>query len=187
MEEYQRQKFQILEDMLIQSANQYTVSAAVQRKTSVSSPTLGRAFSATSGRTARYGQTAEATYWTPLGMVVVRSKTINKDPSDSETEEGYVQYKGIQFRPMSWISQRGFSILSSRAYGRWQYSFRSYRIITMDDPVYAACVTGDLGKVKKLCGEGQATPFDTTSDGWSLLHVSTLLPHRLLLFAQLAF
>lgn len=187
MEEYQQQRFQTLEDMLIQSANLYTVGPALQKKTSVASPTLGRALRATSGRKMRYGRTDEATYWTPLGVLVVQSKTIDKDPSDSEIEEGYIQDKGLQFRPMSWISQRGFSILASRAYGRWQYSFRSYRIITMDDPVYAACVTGDLGMVKKLCGHGQATPFDTTSDGWSLLHVSILLPHRLLLFAHVAF
>lgn len=187
MEDYQRQKFQTLEDLLKLSADQHTGSTTVQRNTVTSTYTTGGAVSITSGRAARHGQTDEATYWTPLGMVVVRSKTTDKDPAVSETEEGYEEYKGIQFRPMSWISQRGFSILSSRAYGRWQYSFRSYRIITMDDPVYAACVTGDLGMVKKLCGQGQATPFDTTSDGWSLLHVSILLPHRLLLFAHVAF
>ncbi|MCJ1242807.1 hypothetical protein MMC30_000002 [Trapelia coarctata] len=45
----------------------------------------------------------------------------------------------------------------------------------MDDPVYAACVLGDLEKIKRLCSQGQATPFDTTSDGWSLLHVAAAL------------
>ncbi|MCJ1478344.1 hypothetical protein MMC13_007022 [Lambiella insularis] len=59
-----------------------------------------------------------------------------------------------------------------RAHGLWQYSFRSYRIISLDDPIYAACVSGDLGRVQQLCSQGKTSPFDRTSDGWTLLHAA---------------
>ena len=173
MEEYQRQKFQILEDILSQSANQHTFGPPLQDSILTSSPHPRKAFSTTLRKMARYGQTNEAEYWSPFGRIIVRSNIVGSNSSEFETEKDTVSFKDIHFRPMAWISHQGFSIRSSRIYGRWQYIFRSYRVITTDDPIYAACVSGDLENVKRLCGQGQATPFDTTSDGWSLLHVST--------------
>lgn len=163
--------------MLNQSANQGTVAATAQRNTSTLISSIGRAFGIRSGRTVPYDQTTGATYWSPFGSVVVRSMIAGK--GSAETEEESVEHVDIRFHPAWWICQQGYRVLSTKLYGRWQYSFRSYRIITLDDPVYRACASGDLETVKRLCGQGRATPFDTGSAGWSLLHVRTHFSHSM--------
>ena len=57
-------------------------------------------------------------------------------------------------------------------HGAWRFSFRTYRIVTTQDPVFQACINNDLDLVKQLCSNGQASPFDVFSRGWTLLHVS---------------
>ena len=61
-----------------------------------------------------------------------------------------------------------------RYYELWHCSFRSYRILDFKDPIYYACISGDLSQVMRLCAQGHATPFDTMHTGWTLLHVSNI-------------
>ena len=61
--------------------------------------------------------------------------------------------------------------LSTHLYGHWQYCFRSYRIFTYTDLIFVACAAGDVELVQNSCAKGQATPYDTTYRGWTLLHV----------------
>ena len=75
-------------------------------------------------------------------------------------------------RNQRWLVWRGYGTLAEDSYGGWRYLFRSYKIFNLDDPIYLACVSNDLSKVQQLCSQGRATPFDTTQDGWTLLHVS---------------
>ena len=114
--------------------------------------------------------TSETSYWLIVGTLSIGSKT--STTVDNKTHKEIPQSGEYYVRVRSSIIGRAFEILSTKIYGFWQYSFRSYRIFTVDDPIYKACTSGDTKLVQQLCVEGHATPYDTTFDGWSLLHVS---------------
>ena len=105
-------------------------------------------------------------YWFALGTLLVHSKaTESNESADSMRSKEY------EFRFVRWLSWRGYVLFSKCVYGLWQYSFRSYRTYSHKDPIFIACALGDVEQVYRLCVKGQATPFDTTYGGWSLLHV----------------
>ena len=88
--------------------------------------------------------------------------------SDGRTGRKVLRPSTSRYRLINWTISRVFEF---HTFGNWQFSFRTYRIITRDDPVHQATVSGDLQLVFELCAQGKATPHDITADGWSLLHV----------------
>ena len=172
LEEFQRQKLQAIENLFKVPASQYVVSHIAGREDSASNSKTAAVASNTMGIHTKNKQTETVMYWLPVGTLIVCSRQSGQDQVDADEEN--VKHKDYEFRPRPWIFRRGFSIFSTQLYGLWQYSFRSHRIITMQDPIYAACVSGDLGSVQRLCSQGLASPFDRTSSGWTLLHVRLL-------------
>ena len=78
----------------------------------------------------------------------------------------------IRFSTSLWTSiALGFEVLLQRSFGRPHYVFRTFRIITMDDPVWQACALGNLEQVNHLFASGRASPYDQTENGSTLLHV----------------
>ena len=169
LQEFQRQKFQAIENLLKAPVSQYTVTQIVGPEDPTSKSTNAAVASHIRGSYTKKKQAENVTYWLPLGTLIVRSRQSGQGQADADEED--VKRRDYEFRPQPWIFRRGFSIFATQLYGLWQYSFRSYRIITMQDPIYAACVSGDLGSVQRLCSQGKASPFDRTSSGWTLLHV----------------
>ncbi|MCJ1380958.1 hypothetical protein MMC17_004067 [Xylographa soralifera] len=173
LEEFQRQKFQAIENLLKVPVSQHIVSPIAGREDSTSKLTNVAVASNVKEPHTKNKKAENVTYWLPLGTLIVRSK--QSDQGQVDANEADVKHRDYEFRPRPWMFRRGFSVFSTQLYGFWQYSFRSYRIITMQDPIYAACVSGDLGTVQRLCSQGNASPFDRTSDGWTLLHVAAAL------------
>ncbi|MCJ1399660.1 hypothetical protein MMC11_002862 [Xylographa trunciseda] len=173
LKEFQRQKFQAIEDLYAAPTSQYNVTTITECGNSRSRSPNVAAIIGIRDTHIRDKPAEDVTYWLPLGTLTVRSRQSGQNEVDAE--QGDVKHKDFEFRPRPWIFRRGFSIFSTQLYGLWQYSFRSYRIITMADPIYAACVEGDLGRVQRLCSQCRASPFDRTSDGWTLLHVAAAL------------
>lgn len=172
--ESQRQMVHTLENFLSSSEVQRSIVNTASGQTTSIGVKYQQNETATASDQIRYGHLGTAKYWSFLGIIFVRSR----ESCDTRTEkEAEMQGKEIQFRPPLWMFTRGLTILSTKVYGHWQYLFRSYRIITLEDPLFVASICGDLDRVKRLCAEGKATPFDTTSDGWSLLHVSCVLQY----------
>ena len=131
-----------------------------------------------STRRAKYRQQAITKYWLPLGTWIIRS---SPPANDFDTDNEYICYEDYQFLPHSWIFRRRFSIFSSLLYGNWKYLFRTCRIITETDPIYRACISRDLKHVLSLCGQGEASPFDRTENGMTLLHIGVFCIVRLTL------
>ncbi|MCJ1438870.1 hypothetical protein MMC27_008260 [Xylographa pallens] len=173
LQEFQRQKLQAIENLLKVPVSQCNVAHIAGHEASTSKSTNAAVASNIRGSHTTKKQAENVTYWLPLGTLIVRSRQSDQGQVDADEED--VKRRDYEFRPRPWIFRRGFSIFATQLYGLWQYSFRSYRIITMQDPIYAACVSGDLGSVQRLCSQGKASPFDRTSSGWTLLHVAAAL------------
>ena len=82
-------------------------------------------------------------------------------------------------RIAQWLLSRGFSWQSSRMYGSWKHSLRTFRYISYDSMIVDFCCDGDVTNVQRMFEKGLASPFDrvcyedeTGSQDWSLLHVS---------------
>ena len=75
------------------------------------------------------------------------------------------------FDPARWSYLWSFE-LSWKAHGRWQYSFYFYNTIQEEDALFEACCNGYLREIQALCSGNMATPYDRTSKGLTLLHVS---------------
>ena len=83
------------------------------------------------------------------------------------------QGQRARFSPASWMSWLwGFELIGKKVCGRPHFLFRTFNIIQRDDPIRLACACGDLEEVERLFHKGLATPYDVTSEGSTLLHVS---------------
>ncbi|KAJ8068491.1 hypothetical protein OCU04_004042 [Sclerotinia nivalis] len=74
--------------------------------------------------------------------------------------------------PKAWLRVRGISIKQSRRFGTWTYSFRPICVVPDTSPIFEACKNGDVGEVIRLVQSGMASVFDTSQEGYNLLHVA---------------
>jgi hypothetical protein len=70
------------------------------------------------------------------------------------------------------ILQRSFSIGSQRALGQWTHTFRVTRIVPDSASIFKLCATTNLTTIGQVFDAGLASPFDQTTCGITLLHVS---------------
>ena len=70
------------------------------------------------------------------------------------------------------IVRRAFTLECEKALGQWTHTFRMIRIVPDNSPVFKLCATEDQSGVLTLFESGQASPFDQTTSGITLLHVS---------------
>ena len=169
LQDFQRQKFQIIEDVMSTTQAMKSTSAGGPEDVVCSVP-KATSLTAMARRNATSDSKSERSYWLVLGTLSISSKLSSTSGHGLHKEKA--QSEEYCTRMTSRLSQCALEILSTKIFGHWQHSFRPYRIFTFEDPIYAACVSGDVELVSRLCVEGQATPYDMMSEGWSLLHVS---------------
>lgn len=109
--------------------------------------------------------------WCGIGWIQSTYATYAPELSDSGFSEETIT---TQFLPASWIRiLRGIAVLQTRrSYGRWTYTPTPFCVVPRHSPVFAACEAGDVEEVDRLFSIGAATIYDTTENGWTLLHVS---------------
>lgn len=76
-----------------------------------------------------------------------------------------------QLQLPSWISTSVYEFISAPAIAGWTYSYRVYSIIPDDSEVIRKIKCGDLVGIQQMFSSRDASPFDRTTDGTSLLHV----------------
>ena len=114
----------------------------------------------------RKSKDSQKHYWVLIGILIIISS-----PS------GYAFPSFVKFHSALWTSLNlGFEILFHRVFGHPTCNFRTFRVISRTDQAWSACVTGDLEQMERLFAHGQASPYDTTQDGATLLHVSIQEP-----------
>lgn len=72
------------------------------------------------------------------------------------------------------------SIHVQHSYSGWKIRLRSYSIRLFEETrAFSAAMLGDVSALQKLFGSGEASPYDRSETGRTLLHVSSLiLPAR---------
>ena len=168
LQDSQSQRLQVIEEMLSTTHRPSIHTSVVMNDSDGTPPSLiARSNGSNLTRWEKNSSTNKSSYWFVLGTLTIHSKTVTS-PNTGTDKETCQEYT---FRVTRWLSARGYTLLSTPIYGFSRYYFRSYRIFTHNDPIFMACAHGDVEHVRRLCVQGEATPFDTTYHGWTLLHV----------------
>ena len=93
--------------------------------------------------------------------------TYNRKTKSSDLDECIERL----FIPFAFTGLQGFSLRGTPSCSSWQYTFTPVRVVPVDSPVFAICASGNLKSLTEHFQEGGATLFDTSPDGWTLLHV----------------
>jgi hypothetical protein len=101
-----------------------------------------------------------------------RSYTSDKEAAAGtidNTETSYTIY------PPEWILRLGVTLgvrlVVSQMLSGWKWSLEPLRVVPNDSLVMAFCRLGNLEAIRTLIERGEASPNDTITIGWSLLHV----------------
>ncbi|MCJ1387875.1 hypothetical protein MMC18_000718 [Xylographa bjoerkii] len=94
LEEFQRQKFQAIENLLTVPASQYTITTIASRQGSTSKSANAAVTSSINRTHIRDKRTENVTYWLPLGTLTVRSKPsgqgqVDTNEGDVKTSDGW--------------------------------------------------------------------------------------------------
>ena len=112
---------------------------------------------------------------TPFGTVWLRTSTA-KVHDQSSSAKGCHLVTSFVYYPSWWLSKLGFKkgveiSLSSSTKG-WQCSLNPFRAVPDDSLIFDFCKTGNIDAVQRLILRGDASVQDTSSKGWTPLHVS---------------
>ena len=107
-----------------------------------------------------HGNYNETTFQLGIGVLVVRHIQTTSAVHLSSLEE-----TEVHFRFADWFLTWGIKIAIDREFGSFNKTIRPHRLVPADSAIFQACALGDDQVVARLIGEGQASPFDTTSKG----------------------
>ncbi|KAI0843876.1 hypothetical protein F5Y00DRAFT_267139 [Daldinia vernicosa] len=88
--------------------------------------------------------------------------------------ESFATGSRILFQAPAWFSYRSWELHSIRANGAWQWNLRSYRCIPWDSEIFSLVQSGSPQDIQRLFDVGLASPYDYSSNGWTLLHSALL-------------
>jgi hypothetical protein len=120
----------------------------------------------------------KTTYHLGIGILIMR-QTVSTDGVNLSSPEDV----RVEFRFAEWFLAWGVNIATRRESGLFNIAIRTYRVIPADSAIFKACAIGDDEVVTRLIQEGQASPFDMTSEGITPLHVRDILCHSLIQFS----
>lgn len=116
---------------------------------------------------------SQYTRWHGMGWLQSRSRVCQSTIDDAE-EEVEVEWRVL---PKAWLRLKGFTLNQNKTFGQWRYTFTPMCIRPDHSRIFSACREGKLDEVIKLVESGVASIFDTSEDGWTLLHVSEKAPY----------
>jgi Ankyrin repeats (many copies) len=131
---------------------------------------------------------------TVFGKVQFRSQKLriyahSEDDNIFLGTDQYEYHTSFIFHPsesvMSLGAVYGFRFSLSRSNQGLERKLCEFRAVQDDSLIFKFCRDGDLDNVKLLLSNGQASVFDTDSDGYTPLHVSTCFFSQLSLISQL--
>ena len=108
----------------------------------------------------------ETRYHLLIGILIVRHLTSADEVNLSSPED-----VKLDFRFAEWFLAWGVNIAARRESGLFNVAIRTYRIVPADSAIFKSCAMGDDEAVIRLIQEGEASPFDMTSNGLTPLHV----------------
>ncbi|KAL2844150.1 nucleoside phosphorylase domain-containing protein [Aspergillus pseudoustus] len=88
-----------------------------------------------------------------------------------ESETSYTLY------PAEWVLRLGIKLgirlIVSQSLSGWKCSLEPIRVVSNDSLVMTFCKQGNLDAIRTLFERGEASPNDTITFGWTLLHISS--------------
>lgn len=117
----------------------------------------------------------------PLPIGFIQMKTVHRVYRDTTDVGGIsereITHVDISFIPFQWLSTQGQVVSIEKhcdVHNRpiWTFTPRIYNRLSDNAMVVQACRNLDVGAVKKLFEYRQASPFDTCSDGSSLMSLT---------------
>jgi hypothetical protein len=128
--------------------------------------------------TIRRWQNTKQVYKSLFGTLTISSESsLRRQGNLREQQEESTQIEtNILLLPKTWLSRTGISLSLRRLYNagkrsELQVSLAPSTIISLDNPVVQAIKSGSILRLKKLVGEGYASPKDILPDGKNLLQV----------------
>lgn len=103
----------------------------------------------------------------------IKRRHLDKPGRKEEQEEIVAQY----YAP-AWLLNRAWSIQALHASSGWTFSPRSYNVIPPSSMIYQYLDEHNVDGVRELFKRREASPFDCSTGGSSLLHVCTTICYR---------
>lgn len=92
------------------------------------------------------------------------------------TQNGGATRHDVEFNPPNWLTQKGWSIITSRSYSGFNINLRTYNVVEHDAPVMRLAYLGDIPGLLDLFDRKLASPFDISKGGDRLIDASITLP-----------
>lgn len=111
-----------------------------------------------------------------FGSIWIRITTLRVDAGSSASRGKFEIITSFIFYPASWLTRLGFRYgveakLSNSTAG-WQFNFCPVRAVPDNSLIFELCQRGNAKAVELLLQRGDASVRDTSSKGWTPLHVS---------------
>ena len=83
-----------------------------------------------------------------------------------------IKSRTIRLNWPTWLLSQAWELDIRRAARGWDFSIRSYRIVPFDADIFLAIEQQDLDKVRQLLSNGEASKWDRSPHGLTVLHVA---------------
>ncbi|KAF1347012.1 hypothetical protein BDV97DRAFT_231230 [Delphinella strobiligena] len=80
------------------------------------------------------------------------------------------RYTRIKFQPLPWLWTQTWDLAVQRACEGWDFSFKTYRMISWESPFFQACQVGDISAMQRMLSTRRALPSDRDEKGRTALH-----------------
>ena len=100
-----------------------------------------------------------------IGTVRIRKRSRSRKRPQSYHQE-------VQFRLALWFKVYGISVIIDRQFGLPQIILQPLRLVPGNSPIMKACAMGNTEEVRCLITTKEASPWDTTPDDVTPLHIA---------------
>lgn len=123
---------------------------------------------------------------TLLGTVWLRTTTTKVNGRSLKSNAGHIVTSFVYY-PSSWLTKfglkNGLEISLSNSTRGWQFCLSPFRAVPDNSLVFDFCRDGNIPGVQRLIARGDASVQDTSSKGWTPLHVSHFCNYYSLIFS----
>ncbi|KAL4874650.1 hypothetical protein BJY04DRAFT_11107 [Aspergillus karnatakaensis] len=114
---------------------------------------------------------------TPFGTLHLHTRiTERQELEDGETRSETDTETSIIFHPAPWLLKLGLryglNAMSINHHKTWQYTIMPVHAVPNDSLIFDFCKDGNVEAIKRLFDRGEASVYDTDTNGWTPLFVS---------------
>ncbi|KAF5012630.1 hypothetical protein FDECE_1322 [Fusarium decemcellulare] len=122
--------------------------------------------------------TVKSIPWKPAGLLGVFTYQ-TEEPSSKEQSNpdlGPTKVHQVRLQPPFWMTQKAWDLQAYRAYDGWKFHFNSWNTRPENSDVFSYVADGNMDLLLEAFKNNQASLYDRTPDGESLIEVSLFTP-----------